>query len=771
MSKLIICPNEFKMDYLNRNNDSNELINIKFMNIKEFMDNYFFSYDDRAIYYLMDKYDYNLDVCRVYLGNLYPIDINKNYNSSKLNFLKDLKIELINNNLLYFNDGFREYLKDVDIEVYNYYELDKYVIDAIGCDCSIPDVDLNIKVVKCNNIEDEVNDVCLKIINLLNSGVSINNIFLANVSEEYLYVIDKLFSYYNIPINLDMNTSIYSTLIVKNYLDTGNINLENVDSNGITRKLVNVINSLAYIDSGSSIYKKLLIDKLKSCKISDKKLSNAVNVCNLFDSKFSDSDYLFVLGFNQDVLPVSNKDILFIDDSIRDEVNMFNTTYLNVRGKNVLKYILSNIKNLNISYKLNSPFSSYYKSSMIGDLKLEEVSPIIDNFNYSDIYNKLRLGEDYDTYYLYGVENDRLIKLNTHYNIPYNTYSNAFSGISKSNLLKSIGELKLSYSSIKSYNECGFKYFIKNVLHLDIYEEKFPAFIGSLFHDALRVYRQNNFDMEYEWNKYIENSEYSLSLKDKMLLIRIKDDLVNLLEELRRQQLITGFNNDLCEKKFEVKLDSNEISVIFKGFIDKIMFIEKNGMTYFSIIDYKTGTIDTKIEPLKYGLNLQLPSYLYLIKNTDIIKNPKFGGLYFQNILFNYPSCKDMVEYDKETKNRLKLQGYSTDNEEVLEVFDSTYQKSELIKGMSLKNDGSFSAFANVISDEVVDLIVDYTGREINRAKDNILSGKFNIDPKNLAGKDVACQFCSFKDLCYKRETDTKYLSKVEDLSFLGGDF
>lgn len=771
MSKLIICPNEFKMDYLNRNNDSNELINIKFMNIKEFMDNYFFSYDDRAIYYLMDKYDYNLDVCRVYLSNLYPIDINKNYNSSKLNFLKDLKIELINNNLLYFNDGFREYLKDVDIEVYNYYELDKYVIDAIGCDCSIPDAYLNIKVVKCNSIEDEVNDVCLKIINLLNSGVSINNIFLANVSEEYLYVIDKLFSYYNIPINLDMNTSIYSTLIVKNYLDTGNINLENVDSNGITRKLINVINSLAYIDSSSSIYKKLLIDKLKSCKISDKKLSNAVNVCNLFDSKFSDSDYLFVLGFNQDVLPVSNKDILFIDDSIRDEVNMFNTTYLNVRGKNVLKYILSNIKNLNISYKLNSPFCSYYKSSMIGDLKLEEVSPIIDNFNYSDIYNKLRLGEDFDTYYLYGVENDRLIKLNTHYNIPYNTYSNAFSGISKSNLLKSIGELKLSYSSIKSYNECGFKYFIKNVLHLDIYEEKFPAFIGSLFHDVLRVYRQNNFDMEYEWNKYIENSEYSLNLKDKMLLIRIKDDLVNLLEELRRQQLITGFNNDLCEKKFEVMLDSNEISVIFKGFIDKIMFIEKNGMTYFSIIDYKTGTIDTKIEPLKYGLNLQLPSYLYLIKNTDIIKNPKFGGLYFQNILFNYPSCKDMVEYDKETKNRLKLQGYSTDNEEVLEVFDSTYQKSELIKGMSLKNDGSFSAFANVISDEVVDLIVDYTGREINRAKDNILSGKFNIDPKNLAGKDVACQFCSFKDLCYKRETDTKYLSKVEDLSFLGGDF
>ena len=72
----------------------------------EYLNNYYFSYTDDTIYYLMKKYNYNIDVCKVYLNNLYMIDINKEYNSSKLNFLRDLKKELIDNNLLVFNNGF-----------------------------------------------------------------------------------------------------------------------------------------------------------------------------------------------------------------------------------------------------------------------------------------------------------------------------------------------------------------------------------------------------------------------------------------------------------------------------------------------------------------------------------------------------------------------------------------------------------------------------------------------------------------------------------------
>ena len=60
MTKLIVCPNDVKIKILEDNSKNNELVNIKFMTKKEFIDNYYFSYDDKTLYYLMDKYHFNL---------------------------------------------------------------------------------------------------------------------------------------------------------------------------------------------------------------------------------------------------------------------------------------------------------------------------------------------------------------------------------------------------------------------------------------------------------------------------------------------------------------------------------------------------------------------------------------------------------------------------------------------------------------------------------------------------------------------------------------
>ena len=45
------------------------------------------------------------------------------------------------------------------------------------------------------------------------------------------------------------------------------------------------------------------------------------------------------------------------------------------------------------------------------------------------------------------------------------------------------------------------------------------------------------------------------------------------------------------------------------------MYKEKNGENLVSIIDYKTGDVDIKINNLIFGLSMQLPIYLYLVKN------------------------------------------------------------------------------------------------------------------------------------------------------------
>lgn len=105
---LIVCNSNIKKRILNTYNDN--LYNYKFMTKKEFKDHFYFFYDNKTISYLMTKYNYNIDVCKIYLDNMYCIDIEKTYNSEKLQFLKKLKIELINENLLHFDELFKKFL-------------------------------------------------------------------------------------------------------------------------------------------------------------------------------------------------------------------------------------------------------------------------------------------------------------------------------------------------------------------------------------------------------------------------------------------------------------------------------------------------------------------------------------------------------------------------------------------------------------------------------------------------------------------------------------
>ena len=765
---LIVCPNEEKIKILDKISTDEKLYDIKFMTKEEYKKNYYYNYDDKALHYLLTKYKYNLNVAKIYLKNLYVIDENKDYKSPKLQFLKDLKIELKANNLLSENTKFKDYLKQKKVIVKNYYDLEKYEEDMLNVTINIPPSTIKVPVVECTTLEEEVNEVCLKILGLLKKGIDINKIYLSNISTDYYYTVSKLFNYYNIPINLDMKNSIYGTKVVNDFLKTNELDLENKNKSVINRKLINILSSLITIDSSTKEYKTILIDKLKNTYLPIKKKQNAINIKDIYKQSFSSDEYVFVLGFNQDILPKMEKDISYINDAIKDEVPLYKTAYLNKRNKETLIYILSNIENLYLSYKLSSPFATFYKSSLITDLNLEIIKPSKDNLDKSNLYNKLRLAEKLDMYHLYGEKDETLAKLYTHYDIPYNTYSNVFTGINNDTYLTHLPyPLKLSYTSLNTYNECAFKYYIKYVLKLDKYEDSFSAFIGSLYHKILQLYQKSNFDFEEEYRKYLDIRD--LSLKEKLLLHRIKNDLIQLIETLKNQHLLTGYNDALFEKKIDIELDK-KVSVIFTGTIDKIMYYKKVEDTYFSLIDYKTGYIDTHIEPIKYGLHMQLPVYLYLIHYSKVFTNPIFTGIYYQNILFNYPTWTNKKTKDQIYKENLMLQGYSTDDTSILARFDSTYEKSEYIKSMSYTEEKGFGNFAKIIDNDTLYNLVQYTKKHISEKTDEIINSNFEINPKVYAGKNVACDFCQFKDICYMKEKDQKYLDKVDDLSFLGGE-
>lgn len=763
---LIICPNEEKIKILHTLEQQNNLYNIKFMTKQEYLNNYFFTYQDNAILYLMKKYHYKVDVCKVYLKYLYVIDENKIYQNKKINFLQKLKKELIQENLLEYNPAFKEYLKNKKRLVLNYPKLDLYEKKALEVETKDPVEEKELTVTEYKTMEEEVNGVALKIISLIKKNVDINKIYLTNVTSDYFYTIDRIFSYYHIPINLPRKAPIYGTKIVKDYLKDETLDLE--QDNKITKKLVSILNSLVSIKDDSKEYHDLLLSKIKSATLSNEEYQDAIQVKDLDQEDFFDDEYVFVLGMNQDNLPKLEKDTDYISDKDKKELDLYTTDEKNKQAKNSLIETLYKIKNLYLSYKLQTPFQSMYPSSMIEEYKIKVVEPEQDNYSHSNLYNELRLGSKLDTYNRYKEVSPMLKELFTHYNIPYQTYDNSFKGINHDTYLENLPyPLKLSYTSINSYNECKFKYYLNYVLKINTYEDTFAAFIGSLYHKILQLYKYPNFNFEESYQKYLEKRE--LSLKEKVLLVRLKKELLELLEQEKKQDLILGYNEELHEQKIEIPL-KKDIEVIFTGTIDKIMYYKKVEDTYFTIVDYKSGTVDTRLEKLKYGLSMQLPVYLFLINNSKVFDNPIFTGIYYQNILFNYPSF-DKKPIEEIKKERIKLQGYSTDDLSILSRFDPTYENSEVIKSMKYTDKG-FSRFSKVLSDSDVYHIITYTKKEIIKDMNEILQGDFKINPKIYDGKDISCEYCNFKDICYKSQKDVVYLDKVTNLSFLdeGGE-
>lgn len=760
---LIVCPNKIKMRILNRY--CNQLTSFKFMTKEEFKSHYFFSYDNQAILYLMEKYHYHIDVAKTYLENLYVVDLNKEYKSKKLIFLKELKRELIMNQLLQIDPLFSDYLKTKKIIVLGYGVLEKYE-EKMFCDADIIKNEmkkLDIPVFACDTLEEEILFVIEKILQLVKQKVELNQIYIANITDEYLYPMKKLFSYFHIPIQLDMKECIYGTKIVKDYLTTKKIPAFKTK---ISSKLVEVINNLVELKD-SKYYQDFLIEKLKHTYLKPQSSKNEVHIINLEEEQIGDNDYLFVVGFNQDSMPKIYKDEDFITDKIKQEVDLYQTKDKNKMSKEHIIGILSNTKNLYLSYKKRSNFNYYLPSSFIEELNLE-VIPYNGNKIYtSNLYNKIFLTHLLDLYYKYGETSLLLKKLMSHYSLDYDTYNNQFTRIHSTNIRNYMNNsLRLSYTSLNTYNLCAFKYYISYVLKLKPSEDTFFMFIGNIFHYIFSIMYHEHFSFDREWNKYLD--KYDLSVKERVLLENLKEKLKEDISIIKDLEMLSSYKDILTEEEITIKLKGKE-NVFLTGKIDKIMYKKDLEDTYFSLVDYKTGNINTDIGNMKYGLNMQLPIYLYLLSNSKLFTSPIFTGMYFQKVLYPNLKWESNKSLDNMKKNNLKLQGYSTDSLENLEFFDRSYENSEWIRGMKINKDGSFSKNSKVLSDSEIYNTLKYTKKMIEECTDHILNGDFSINPK-IVDKKKACDNCNFKDLCFVNPKNFIYLEKVENLDFLGGD-
>lgn len=778
---LIITPNSYKFEILKYLNDNKLIMNIKFMTKTEYKKSIKFDYGIDAIHFLKNQ-DMKVENAITILDNLYYIE-DKDYHNEKLNKLVNYKKELDSNNLLIYDKLFSKILKRRKIIVYGYGLLNTFDTNMFMDAMVIPyeKKDKEYDVYHFVNIKDEVEFVFQKISDLLNKGIDINNISLMNIDSEYFPYIKRMEEFYNIKVLIKNTDTIIGTIIGKKFisliesgLDVDSIlnNLKKYEDSREYSYLINILNK--YSDYNLVDYLDEIKYDISNSLVKEDIYENVVKIKDMFDY-VNDSEYVFLMNFNSTSIPKLKMDTDYITDDICHLVGVDSKDNENELIKeNTLNY-LSSINNIIISYKDRSPFNKYNPSFLLENINYKVIN-YERRYNYSNKANKSIYSMYLDDLVKYGIKNDNLSLLySTYGNNNYLEYKNEFSGLSKNKLIDYLEkerikhnletDLNLSYSSIDNFYKCGFKYYLNNILCVNIFEETFNTIIGQVFHKVLSEMNEDNFDFNESYANAINEykfKERDYNNKEKFFFERLKKDLEYIISVIKKHQFISSFTKYLYEHKIDIKL-MDKPSVHFKGYVDKIMYKDNGSETLVSIVDYKTGKQDeVNIKNLEFGLSMQLPVYLYLANNCDKLKNIKFTGFYLERIL-NLDVIKqpgksiDELKYDS-----LKLDGYSTNDKERLGKFDSTFENSEMIKSMRVKQDGSFYSYSKTLTDEEINEILLKVDERIKNAMEEILGCNFQINPKILNGTDKSCKFCDFKDICYHSDKDYVYLDDYE---------
>lgn len=765
-NKIIILNDYAKKSFIKK---INKLINVKVITLSELKKKYYFDYDNKAIYFVSNKYNCISEIAKIYIENIYFIG---DIDTKKVNFLKEIKDELDNNNLLTYNNLFKEFLRGKDIVLYNLKYVDKFyknIFKELGRYSNITSYNdegnKSVKeLYKANNSEEEIAFICSKITKLIKSGVNINNIKLANVKSDYEFIIRKTFKLFNIPINLPSFETIKSTSLVIKFKELYNsdisITIEKLkefintkEENDIFKSIINAVNSYLWCND-FELVKDMIFNEINNIKTPREKLKNAVEVIEFKKELVSDEDYVFLIGYNEGVIPVNYKDEDYLSDEEKSKLGLSTSFELNENAMNEVKDSIKNIKHLIVTYPSHNLSSEIYISSSYEKDLFEEKELNI-SYNESNAYNKLKLVSEKDENSKFGTLTDDLLKLSSHYkDMKYSSFDNKYKLINKSKIKNFFNNgLTLSYTSMNDYYMCSFRYYLDYILKVNKYEDTFEAIVGTIFHKILSMCFENDIDIIRTYESEIEKSDYEFSESEKFFLSILKDELVLVIETIKNQLSYTQLTESMYEKEIVIDVDK-DLHIKFKGFVDKILYNKFNGKTVVAIIDYKTGNPNLNINNSIYGLEMQLPVYIYLIKNE--IKDVKIGGFYLQKILNNIT--------DKEKRlDSLKLQGYTNSDLDIIDKVDSSFNDSKVIKSLRTSSKG-FYAYSKIINDEEIDILNKVVETKIKEASMDILDSKFDINPKEMNNEVIGCKFCKYKDICFMKPKDTVTLKEVKNI-------
>lgn len=313
----------------------------------------------------------------------------------------------------------------------------------------------------------------------------------------------------------------------------------------------------------------------------------------------------------------------------------------------------------------------------------------------------------------------------------------------KNTIIKESTILKLSASSINTFNNCPRKYFYKHLLNLKE-PYTFSASYGSIVHAVFEVLNRkflehNKFTKEItlELGEILfnskENPDKALNVGFKQTdidLVDVADDLSlaemknNFIDAIEDFSMSGGFDNPpksaVCEKSFSFEIPDIP-NVIFEGRIDAILE-DKNGK--YCVIDYKTG--HDKINSLDYAISDNGVNFL--------LKTGK------------EPANKETLQ--KNFDYQIPIYYLACQNSENLSQFKDKISELGLVYIRPKSKD-------NGCSEDIInsDRLGSYKDKIIQNLKETIVD-KIKNETDFKQNRSFLCDNCAYKFLCDAEDCD-----------------
>ena len=338
--------------------------------------------------------------------------------------------------------------------------------------------------------------------------------------------------------------------------------------------------------------------------------------------------------------------------------------------------------------------------------------------------------------------------------------------------------LRISASQIEKFSLCRFSYFCNYGLNI---RERRKAEINPMEYGTLVHYILEKFFTAFSKEQYSQMADEDIETFVKTTLSEYieeyfggKDSKTNaflyklfvlnqnvnlLLKHIVKELVQSDFYVSDCELKigdeipaYTVKLPTGQ-NIAVCGSIDRVDVMEKNGIKYLRVVDYKTGVKKFKLSDILYGLNLQMLLYLHSIEQNGKDKYGKIepaGILYMPATTPIISAEKDISEdkLEKEFDSALKMNGLLLDDVEVIKGMDKTESgkyipvKIKLDTPVSERSLATLEQFGEIF--KKLDLTVVQMG-------ENLYGG--NIQASPVKGAHNACEYCPYDSVCTYRQS------------------